>query len=166
MLERKGKDAQTAVADYLRELWIHVQKVLARRWMFMSSTSVQVVLTVPAIWSDAAKDATLAAARRAGMGDNIMLVSEPEAAALYALPKKYCARKASHRVFETRVTNYHAAMLESGYSISGRRRRRSSHARGPAAYSNLYPSQQRNILGIDTKDRLTEISFLTSVYSS
>lgn len=84
-LARKGKDAQTVVADYLRELWAHAKEVLGRRWPFMSTTQLEVILTVPAVWSDAAKDATLTAAKRAGMGNNITLISEPEAAAVYTL---------------------------------------------------------------------------------
>jgi len=40
---------------------------------------------VPAVWSDAAKDATLTAAKLAGMGPELMMISEPEAAAVYTL---------------------------------------------------------------------------------
>ncbi|RAL59449.1 hypothetical protein DID88_006822 [Monilinia fructigena] len=45
------------------------------------------VLTCPAVWSDAAKNTTLQAAERAGMGDKsaIQMISEPEAAAVYTL---------------------------------------------------------------------------------
>lgn len=84
-LQRKGKDARTVVADYLTELWEHAKEVLKRRWPFMATSRVDVILTVPAVWSDAAKDATLTAAKRAGMGNNITLISEPEAAAVYTL---------------------------------------------------------------------------------
>jgi len=53
----------------------------------MSMTKVQFVLTVPAVWSDSAKNATLQAAERAGMGNihDLKLISEPEAAAVYTL---------------------------------------------------------------------------------
>lgn len=53
----------------------------------MSLTKVQFVLTVPAVWSDSAKDATLKAAEKAGMGKRheLQLISEPEAAAVYTL---------------------------------------------------------------------------------
>lgn len=48
-------------------------------------------MTVPAVWSDAARAKTLECAERAGLGDGveagIRLVTEPEAAALYALVK-------------------------------------------------------------------------------
>jgi molecular chaperone DnaK (HSP70) len=44
-------------------------------------------LTVPAIWSEVAKETTLRACQKAGLKSeqDIMLVSEPEAAAIYAL---------------------------------------------------------------------------------
>lgn len=53
----------------------------------MSMTKVEFVLTVPAVWSDSAKNATLQAAERAGMGNihELKLISEPEAAAVYTL---------------------------------------------------------------------------------
>lgn len=53
----------------------------------MGMTKVQFVLTVPAVWSDSAKDATLKAAEKAGMGNrhDLKLISEPEAAAVYTL---------------------------------------------------------------------------------
>lgn len=84
-LLRKGKNAQSVVADYLSQLWKHAKTVLERRWPFLSTTKLEVILTVPAVWSDAAKDATLTAAKRAGMGSNITLISEPEAAAVYTM---------------------------------------------------------------------------------
>jgi molecular chaperone DnaK (HSP70) len=64
-------------------------ETLARRWgeQFVKTTKKQVVLTVPAVWSDKAKHATLQAAERAGMGSaaELTIVSEPEAAAVYTL---------------------------------------------------------------------------------
>jgi molecular chaperone DnaK (HSP70) len=53
----------------------------------MATTKVEFVMTVPAVWSDAAKNATLHAAERAGMGNrhDLRLISEPEAAAAYTL---------------------------------------------------------------------------------
>lgn len=86
-LERVGKSAETVVTDYLTELWKHTYETLERRYgtAFMSNTDTDVVLTVPAVWSDAAKDATLRAARAAGMGEKLALISEPEAAAVYTL---------------------------------------------------------------------------------
>jgi molecular chaperone DnaK (HSP70) len=58
------------VADYLREIHKHAEAELMKRYgaIFLDTTDVEWILTVPAVWSDRAKDATLAAARQAGMG--------------------------------------------------------------------------------------------------
>lgn len=66
-LKRVKKQAEDAVADYLTKLFKHTEEVLLRRYgqTFMSTTRLDVVLTVPAVWSDAAKDATLRAAEKA-----------------------------------------------------------------------------------------------------
>jgi hypothetical protein len=48
--------------------------------------NLRFVLTVPATWSDKAKDKTLSAAIKASIQpQDVSLISEPEAAALYAL---------------------------------------------------------------------------------
>ncbi|KAK4950848.1 hypothetical protein LTR10_010841 [Elasticomyces elasticus] len=82
-----GKDVKTIVAEYLREIYDHTKVILARRYgqAFVSAAKLTVILTVPAVWSDAAKDATLKAAEAAGMGNSIAMISEPEAAAVYTL---------------------------------------------------------------------------------
>lgn len=88
-LKTYGKTVHEAVADYLRALHAHTMETLHRRYgeAFVRATRVEWVLTVPAVWSDAAKNATLVAAERAGMGrrEEVMLISEPEAAAVYTL---------------------------------------------------------------------------------
>lgn len=82
-----GKEVDEAVAEYMTAVFDHTKEVLVRRYGqgFVSTTKLQVVLTVPAVWTDAAQDATLRAAQTAGMGDDIAMISEPEAAAVYAL---------------------------------------------------------------------------------
>ena len=67
-LKRVKKQAEDAVADYLTKLFEHTEEVLLRRYgqTFISTTRLDVVLTVPAVWSDAAQDATLRAAEKAG----------------------------------------------------------------------------------------------------
>jgi molecular chaperone DnaK (HSP70) len=57
---------------------------------FVESKPKEYILSVPAIWSDLAKNKTLECAFNAGYGDrndpsSIRLVSEPEAAAIYAI---------------------------------------------------------------------------------
>ncbi len=88
-LKKHNKTVIDAVSDYLTEIRQHTIETLTRRYgeAFMSSTPLEFVLTCPAVWSDAAKNTTLLAAEAAGMGrkENIQMVSEPEAAAVYAL---------------------------------------------------------------------------------
>ncbi|KAI7470725.1 actin-like ATPase domain-containing protein [Hortaea werneckii] len=86
-LAANGKNVGAAVAEYLKALFDHTKETLERRYggLLVSQTPLQVVLTVPAVWSDAAQEATLSAAKDAGMGDSITMISEPEAAAVYAL---------------------------------------------------------------------------------
>ncbi|KAH0016072.1 actin-like ATPase domain-containing protein, partial [Aureobasidium melanogenum] len=88
-LRRAGKTAVQAAADYLVNLKQHVLEQLEQRFSeeMCATTKIEFVLTVPAVWSDAAKDATRKAAELAGMNedDNLSMITEPEAAALCAL---------------------------------------------------------------------------------
>jgi hypothetical protein len=88
-LRKCDRTVMDAVSDYLTRLYRHTMETLTRRYgeSFVSTTPVEFVLTVPAVWSDAAKNATLQAAERAGMGrrHELKLISEPEAAAVYTL---------------------------------------------------------------------------------
>jgi molecular chaperone DnaK (HSP70) len=88
-LKRFNKNVVDAVSDYLTQIYKHTMDTLTRRYgeSFMASTKVEFVLTCPAVWSDAAKNTTLQAAERAGMGNRseIQMISEPEAAAVYTL---------------------------------------------------------------------------------
>lgn len=51
---------------------------------FIEDTPIEYILTVPAVWSDRAKNSTFECARKAGMS-SISCISEPEAAAVYTL---------------------------------------------------------------------------------
>lgn len=92
-LKRLKKSAEGAITDYLTELLKHAGQMLRRRYgeMFISTTRIDIVLTVPAVWSDSAKDATLRAAEKAASAsglphtEHLSLISEPEAAAVYTL---------------------------------------------------------------------------------
>lgn len=88
-LRKYEKTVMDAVSDYLSQIYKHTMETLSRRYgeTFISLTKVEFVLTVPAVWSDSAKDATLKAAEKAGMGNRheLKLISEPEAAAVYTL---------------------------------------------------------------------------------
>ncbi|KAG9594623.1 hypothetical protein KCU78_g12377, partial [Aureobasidium melanogenum] len=64
----------------------HAKTRLERRFPLMvATTQIDIVITVTAVWSDAAKDVTMKAAEKAGMGENLFMVSEPDAAAIYAM---------------------------------------------------------------------------------
>lgn len=88
-LRKCDRTVMDAVSDYLTKIYDHTMETLTRRYgeSFVATTKVEFVLTVPAVWSDAAKNATLQAAERAGMGSRheLKLISEPEAAAVYTL---------------------------------------------------------------------------------
>lgn len=74
----------TILSMIIRYLKGDLFKRLEQRGMPLRDQDILWVLTVPAIWSDAAKQFTKEAAEEAGIkSDDIMLVYEPEAAALY-----------------------------------------------------------------------------------
>lgn len=91
LLRQLNKTADEVVRDYLREIWSYTKEDIRKcvhddDWE--SNYAIRVVLTVPAMWSHAAKDRTLKAAVAAGLPTSIRLVDEPEAAALATLREK------------------------------------------------------------------------------
>ncbi|KAF2200940.1 actin-like ATPase domain-containing protein [Delitschia confertaspora ATCC 74209] len=90
LLRSLNKTAEDVAADYLRIIWEYAKEDISRmkgdNWESMYN--LKVVLTVPAIWSPAAKDKTEKVARAAGLPKDISLVSEPEAAALAVMKEK------------------------------------------------------------------------------
>ena len=89
LLRKLGKTAEGVVADYLGLLWGFTLKDIREIYPdFKKIFALRVVLTVPAVWSPAAKDRTVQAARQAGLPEDIRLVAEPEAAALATLKEK------------------------------------------------------------------------------
>jgi hypothetical protein len=86
-----GKTAGDVVADYLRFLYENCMDRLEKKMTkdILNVTPIEFWFTVPAIWSDEAKNATRNAASKAGFGtrpsDKINMIAEPEAAALAAL---------------------------------------------------------------------------------
>ncbi|KAF5861274.1 hypothetical protein ETB97_000466 [Aspergillus alliaceus] len=112
----EGKTAVDVVSDYLSEIYKHILKAIAKQItdQELCITPIEFWFTVPAIWSDKARDATRTAARRAGFGgsllrpsDKVFLISEPEAAAITAL-KKYTTNSigGSVRVGDGDITTY------------------------------------------------------------
>ncbi|CAG8191229.1 unnamed protein product [Penicillium olsonii] len=87
MIEKLKKTPVDVVGDYLERLVFHLMEVLKRRFSTALQTmELQYILTVPAVWSDKAKDATMRAAHLAKIPPSaLILLSEPEAAAVYAI---------------------------------------------------------------------------------
>lgn len=82
------------IADYLSHVKDHLLKNLDRQYgkAVWRTLPITLVVTVPAVWSDAAKDSTLQAIRKAGFDTTvfpnlkrIVLTTEPEAAAIYTI---------------------------------------------------------------------------------
>ncbi|KAF6817805.1 Chaperone protein DnaK [Colletotrichum sojae] len=88
---RGGRNVDKLVTDYISALGEHLLYTLREKLgeQVVKTTPLEFVVTVPAIWSDLAKDKTRQACQKAvGLGTTnapIHLVSEPEAAAIYAL---------------------------------------------------------------------------------
>lgn len=76
------------MADYLKCIREYTVKCIEGQYDkdFVSKARIEYVLTVPAIWTDQAKNSVIKAATTAGLGKHradFHLVSEPEAAAVY-----------------------------------------------------------------------------------
>ncbi|ORX58250.1 hypothetical protein DM01DRAFT_1333909 [Hesseltinella vesiculosa] len=89
-----GLNVIDVIADYLRAFHEHVKGELLKGFAGnYDQSKFRYCLTVPAMWSDRAKAATREAAIRAGLvlrtdhPERLMLISEPEAAALYCEKK-------------------------------------------------------------------------------
>lgn len=91
LLQRAGKTAVQAVADYLRMLWAHTLKDIEKDLGEVAAEGLPfcVVLTVPAVWTARAVGRMRQAASKAGILDGrlagetaLYFVSEPEAAAI------------------------------------------------------------------------------------
>ncbi|KAI0439053.1 hypothetical protein F4803DRAFT_568959 [Xylaria telfairii] len=96
MMEKLGKTAVEIVGDYLKVLWNHVISEIEdeKGTSLIRGTRYHVVLSIPAIWKDYARDRMREAAKRAGIFDHriagettLDFISEPEAAALATLPE-------------------------------------------------------------------------------
>ncbi|KAL3461817.1 hypothetical protein BJX64DRAFT_260157 [Aspergillus heterothallicus] len=90
----EGKTAVDVVSDYLKQVYDHIMKTIAKSITEdqLKMTPLEFWFTVPAIWSDSAQNATRTAAKRAGfagsffrLSDKVFMISEPEAAAISAM---------------------------------------------------------------------------------
>lgn len=77
--------------EYLTALRCHAERMLLQNVLDATfrSTQREYIITVPAVWTEKARDLTAKCAVNAGMGpeDKLHIVSEPEAAAMYAISK-------------------------------------------------------------------------------
>jgi molecular chaperone DnaK (HSP70) len=83
-----GKDTLDIVVDYLTKVREAAFEHLANRYGadLFASIKRELVVTVPAVWSERAKDQTLKAVSRSNWGAaKISIITEPEAAAIYTL---------------------------------------------------------------------------------
>lgn len=103
------RDTAGVCEDFLHEIYVYVSEKLRQEMSTATfeSTPMECWITLPAIWSDEAKDATLAAAKNAGFGnregDELFTITEPEAAAIatlkvFAAPAAVNPLKVSHHV--------------------------------------------------------------------
>ncbi|KAJ0108760.1 hypothetical protein J7T55_011251 [Diaporthe amygdali] len=80
------KDPVDVAADFLGAIYKHALSIVESSTVreYFRFCQKDFVLSVPAVWSDKAKDLTLKAAKKAGIHP-VTLIKEPEAAALYTL---------------------------------------------------------------------------------
>ncbi|KAG4272985.1 hypothetical protein FPRO04_10065 [Fusarium proliferatum] len=83
-MRRLPKDVVDVVADFMAAMYKHaLEKIGARVPQdYLDLCEKSFVLSVPAVWSDKAKERTIQAAKKAGVYP-VTLIKEPEAAALY-----------------------------------------------------------------------------------
>ncbi|PNP76464.1 hypothetical protein FNYG_10202 [Fusarium nygamai] len=83
-MRRLPKDVVDVVADFMGAMYNHALEKIGSRVPrdYLDLCEKSFVLSVPAVWSDKAKEKTIQAAKKAGVYP-VTLVKEPEAAALY-----------------------------------------------------------------------------------
>jgi molecular chaperone DnaK (HSP70) len=89
-----NKNPVDVIADFLMQVKAHLLKNLDNRFGegLWKSLPVTLVITVPAVWSDRAKDHTLQAVKKAGLDSlqfpqlkRTIIATEPECAAIYTI---------------------------------------------------------------------------------
>ncbi|KAI0452962.1 actin-like ATPase domain-containing protein [Xylaria acuta] len=85
-IKKLQKDPVDVAADFMGAIYSHALSKIESAGVkeYFQICQKQFVLSVPAVWSDLAKDRTLRAAKTAGIHP-VFLIKEPEAAALYTL---------------------------------------------------------------------------------
>ena len=97
------KSPKELSTDYLTKLREHAEYMLSQTLTAVAfkRTLREYIITVPAVWSDRARDLTASCAIQAGMGnrDTLHITSEPEAAAMYAFKMKSTGGLAARDTF-------------------------------------------------------------------
>ncbi|KAF5701588.1 Hsp70 chaperone protein [Fusarium globosum] len=83
-MKKLPKDVVDVAADFMGAMYNHVLEKIASRVPrdYLDLCQKDFVLSVPAVWSDMAKESTMQAAQKAGIFP-VAVIKEPEAAALY-----------------------------------------------------------------------------------
>ncbi|OGM42393.1 hypothetical protein ABOM_008386 [Aspergillus bombycis] len=87
-----NRDAKDVCTDYLKAIYRAALEQINNLWVpdTVRNAPKRFILTVPAIWTDPAKNATKQCARRAfGQDADIELIAEPQAAAVYTLSQAH-----------------------------------------------------------------------------
>ncbi|KAG4032860.1 hypothetical protein MFRU_006g03210 [Monilinia fructicola] len=73
--------------EYLTNLRKHAETTMADTYgtFVFPKISTEYIVTVPAVWDDKAQGRTQECAEQAGMGNHVQIITEPEAAGIYAL---------------------------------------------------------------------------------
>ena len=82
-----GPECEGLVTHFLRGLRTAADEYMNGTDRKLAGVPKEYIITVPAMWTDRAQDATRRCAEAAGMGssDDIHVIAEPEAAGIYAL---------------------------------------------------------------------------------
>ncbi|KAL2870171.1 Hsp70 family protein [Aspergillus lucknowensis] len=85
----EGKTAELVTEDYFRAVYSHILRIFETELKGCPLPSITFYISVPAVWSERAKQATMLAATSAGFGsregDAVELIREPEAGLCYSL---------------------------------------------------------------------------------
>ncbi|KAL2700367.1 hypothetical protein AAEP93_008890 [Penicillium crustosum] len=185
MLQDENKTAVDCTADYLKALWAHTLMSIrsARSDVIISNLAFHVVITIPAIWKDYARESMKEAARKAGIlrrrssaAQTILtFVPEPEAAGLASLglqrrqlrtDEVYVICDAgggtvdviSYKVGELKPIKLHEAVVGTGDLCGGifvdEQFRRICKARLGRRWSNLNPGHIKHIMDSEWETKI------------
>jgi len=83
--EASAREAERDSQAFLRQLWLHAKERISDalpKYNIFQNYDIKAVITVPAVWSDTAKERTRQIAIQAGLPLDLAIINEPEAAAI------------------------------------------------------------------------------------